>query len=80
MAKPISLLNNLFFYSSGRRNLAGDVCAILRVHAFLEYWGLINFNVDPRTTPQAMLLSKPSIPSEQISGYDALKSKISRNY
>lgn len=30
-----------------RRNLAGDVCAIMRVHAFLEYWGLINFNVDP---------------------------------
>ena len=23
-----------------RRNLAGDVCAIMRVHAFLEQWGL----------------------------------------
>lgn len=30
-----------------RRNLAGDVCAILRIHSFLEHWGLINFNVDP---------------------------------
>lgn len=36
-----------------RRNLvaavltkAGDACAILRVHAFLEHWGLINFNFD----------------------------------
>lgn len=25
---------------------AGDACAILRVHAFLEHWGLINFNFD----------------------------------
>ena len=28
-----------------RRNLAGDVCAIMRVHAFLEQWGLINYMV-----------------------------------
>lgn len=28
-----------------RRNLAGDVCAIMRVHAFLETWGLINYQV-----------------------------------
>ncbi|KAJ1516726.1 hypothetical protein HMI55_001558, partial [Coelomomyces lativittatus] len=26
-----------------RRNLTGDVCAIMRVHAFLEQWGLINY-------------------------------------
>lgn len=33
---------------SGRGVLteAGDACAILRVHAFLEHWGLINFNFD----------------------------------
>merc|ERR1711963_917264 len=29
-----------------RRNLTGDVCAIMRVHAFLEQWGLINYQVD----------------------------------
>ena len=29
-----------------RRNLAGDVCCIMRVHAFLEQWGLINYQVD----------------------------------
>ncbi len=28
-----------------RRNLAGDVCAIMMVHAFLEQWGLINYQV-----------------------------------
>jgi SWI/SNF related-matrix-associated actin-dependent regulator of chromatin subfamily C len=28
-----------------RRNLAGDVCAIMRVHAFLEQRGLINYQV-----------------------------------
>jgi SWI/SNF related-matrix-associated actin-dependent regulator of chromatin subfamily C len=25
--------------------LAGDVCAIIRVHGFLEQWGLINYDV-----------------------------------
>ncbi|KAF2279205.1 SWIRM-domain-containing protein [Westerdykella ornata] len=34
-----------------RRNLAGDVCAIMRVHAFLEQWGLINYQVDPQERP-----------------------------
>ncbi|KAL2761233.1 hypothetical protein ACRALDRAFT_1073292 [Sodiomyces alcalophilus JCM 7366] len=34
-----------------RRNLAGDVCAIMRVHAFLEQWGLINYQVDGQNRP-----------------------------
>ncbi|KAJ3109603.1 hypothetical protein HDU96_007166 [Phlyctochytrium bullatum] len=34
-----------------RRNLAGDVCAIIRVHNFLEQWGLINYQVDPDSKP-----------------------------
>jgi len=34
-----------------RRNLTGDVCAIIRVHAFLEQWGLINYQVNPDTIP-----------------------------
>lgn len=33
-----------------RRNLTGDVCAILRVHSFLEQWGLINYQVILRTS------------------------------
>ena len=32
-------------FTACRRNLAGDVCAILRVHGFLEQWGLINYQV-----------------------------------
>lgn len=31
--------------TASRRNLAGDVCGIMRVHAFLEQWGLINYQV-----------------------------------
>ncbi|ORY35631.1 hypothetical protein BCR39DRAFT_511220 [Naematelia encephala] len=37
-----------------RRNLAGDVGGIMRVHAFLEQWGLINYQVDPDTRPAAL--------------------------
>jgi SWI/SNF related-matrix-associated actin-dependent regulator of chromatin subfamily C len=33
-----------------RRNLAGDVCAIMRVHSFLEQWGLINYQVTKTST------------------------------
>jgi SWI/SNF related-matrix-associated actin-dependent regulator of chromatin subfamily C len=38
-----------------RRNLAGDVCAIMRVHAFLEQWGLINYQVRQASHPLCML-------------------------
>ncbi|KAJ1982582.1 SWI/SNF and RSC complex subunit Ssr2 [Dimargaris xerosporica] len=38
-------------FTACRRNLTGDVCAIMRVHAFLEQWGLINYQVDPDTRP-----------------------------
>ncbi|ORZ21266.1 hypothetical protein BCR42DRAFT_321156 [Absidia repens] len=34
-----------------RRNLAGDACGIMRVHAFLEQWGLINHQCNPSTVP-----------------------------
>ncbi|CAO3647457.1 unnamed protein product [Cunninghamella echinulata] len=37
-----------------RRNLAGDVCAIMRVHAFLEQWGLINYKCAPSTLPSTV--------------------------
>ncbi|KWU46050.1 SWIRM-domain-containing protein, partial [Rhodotorula sp. JG-1b] len=37
-----------------RRNLAGDVCAIMRVHAFLEQWGLINYQIDADSRPSAL--------------------------
>lgn len=37
-----------------RRNLAGDVCAIMRAHAFLEQWGLINYQIDADSRPTPM--------------------------
>lgn len=43
--------NRYLTATSVRRHLAGDVCAILRVHAFLEHWGLINFGVKPESRP-----------------------------
>ncbi|KAK6346868.1 hypothetical protein TWF696_006973 [Orbilia brochopaga] len=37
-----------------RRNLTGDSCTIMRVHRFLEQWGLINYQVDPERRPNAI--------------------------
>ncbi|CCG84988.1 protein of unknown function [Taphrina deformans PYCC 5710] len=37
-----------------RRNLAGDVCAVMRVHSFLEQWGLINYQVDAESRPSSI--------------------------
>ena len=37
-----------------RRNLAGDVCSIMRTHAFLEQWGLVNYQVDIDARPTVM--------------------------
>lgn len=39
-----------------RRNLAGDVCSIMRVHAFLEQWGLINYQVSGHPNRKASFL------------------------
>jgi len=44
-----------------RRNLAGDVGGILRIHSFLDHWGIINFCADPQTKPHRMSLSRPEI-------------------
>lgn len=41
-------------FTACRRNLAGDVCAIMRVHGFLEQWGLINYQVNPAMRPTPM--------------------------
>jgi SWI/SNF related-matrix-associated actin-dependent regulator of chromatin subfamily C len=51
-----------------RRNLAGDVCAIMRVHAFLEQWGLINYQVIlvPHRTDHLLHLSYPLAPSRGV--------------
>lgn len=44
-----------------RRNLSGDVASIIRIHRFLEKWGLINYQIDPRT--------KPSLVGPQYTGH-----------
>lgn len=44
-----------------RRNLAGDIAAIMRVHRFLEQWGLLNYQIDPET--------RPSIVGPQYTGH-----------
>lgn len=57
-----------------RRNLAGDVCAVLRVHQFLEHWGLINFAVQldaSLAVPAPLPLVAPLLPpAERILGDD----------
>ncbi|XP_063042115.1 SWI/SNF complex subunit SMARCC1b isoform X2 [Engraulis encrasicolus] len=40
--------------TSCRRNLTGDVCAIIRVHALLEQWGLVNYQVEAESRPLPM--------------------------
>ncbi|KAH3676330.1 hypothetical protein WICPIJ_009140 [Wickerhamomyces pijperi] len=37
-----------------RRNIATDVASIVRIHAFLEQWGLINYQIDPKTKPSLL--------------------------
>lgn len=37
-----------------RRALIGDACAIIRIHAFLDKWGLINFLVEPSSRPHPL--------------------------
>lgn len=60
-----------------RRNLAGDVCAIMRVHAFLEQWGLINYQVRWRkplrlmihkltTSRSTLTLDHPTLPRHSL--------------
>jgi SWI/SNF related-matrix-associated actin-dependent regulator of chromatin subfamily C len=46
--------NEYLSITACRRNLAGDVCAIMRIHAFLEQWGLINYQVDADLRPTPM--------------------------
>ena len=36
------------------RILEWVVCAVGRIHAFLEKWGLANYQLDPKSRPMAM--------------------------
>ncbi|EDO16150.1 hypothetical protein Kpol_1070p33 [Vanderwaltozyma polyspora DSM 70294] len=44
-----------------RRNIAMDVASINKIHEFLEKWGLINYQIDPR--------SKPSLVGPSFTGH-----------
>eukprot|EP00474_Spongospora_subterranea_P009798 CRZ10256.1 hypothetical protein [Spongospora subterranea] len=35
-----------------RKMIAGDVVSLIRIHNFLEQWGIINYHVDPGSLPQ----------------------------
>lgn len=37
-----------------RRNLNLDIQSIIKIHQFLEKWGIINYQIDPRTRPSIM--------------------------
>jgi SWI/SNF related-matrix-associated actin-dependent regulator of chromatin subfamily C len=61
--------------TSCRRNLIGDVCSIIRVHSFLEHWGLINFTVNPDTLipiPRNLKLNKNQQSKQTISLLDQI--------
>jgi SWIRM-associated domain at the N-terminal/SWIRM domain/Myb-like DNA-binding domain/Zinc finger, ZZ type len=56
--------------TAARRQLRGDACSILRVHEFLEHWGLINFEVDPETMPQPSFVPPPLVLPTQAGRVD----------
>lgn len=37
-----------------RRNLNLDIQSIIKIHQFLEKWGIINYQIDPRTRPSIL--------------------------
>ena len=44
-----------------RRQLAADACTIVRIHGFLNHWGIINSQVDSDQY-SAKILPQPAIP------------------
>ena len=56
--------------TSLRRHLRGDACALLRVHMFLEHWGLINYGVEAEARPQ------PSAPPTPSPVTDSLRRRV----
>ncbi|KAL3117243.1 hypothetical protein niasHT_007646 [Heterodera trifolii] len=55
-------LNPFEFLSvtSCRRNLSGDVCSIIRIHEFLQKWGLINYQVESESRPAPLTVPPTS--------------------
>ena len=61
-----SLTFNLIFSIECRKRLPGDVCSIIRLHAFLEQWGLINFNVESQLKPPKIQLGASGAISQEL--------------
>ncbi|GJQ10199.1 hypothetical protein GpartN1_g1990.t1 [Galdieria partita] len=59
-----------------RRHLAGDACAIMRIHAFLEHWGLINYNIDASNRPSSTSFGSP--PVIPLASHGSMSSGIPR--
>jgi SWI/SNF related-matrix-associated actin-dependent regulator of chromatin subfamily C len=65
--------SNYITVTACRRHLSGDVTSIMKIHAFLEHWGLIHYsqvrriappkseklNLQPSSTPSALQISGP---------------------
>lgn len=52
--------NEYLTLTSCRRNLVGDVGSLMRVHRFLNKWGLINYQVNPDFKPAYSLEKLPN--------------------
>lgn len=52
--------NEYLTLTSCRRNLVGDVGTLMRVHRFLNKWGLINYQVNPQFKPAYALEKLPN--------------------
>ncbi len=65
-----------------RKNLSIDVASIIRIHAFLEQWGLINYQIDPKAKPMIGGKTKPKykvIFDEPIGFKDRLDDSVIEN-
>ena len=77
--------NSTMYLSSNtcRKHLPGDACAILRIHAFLEHWGLINFKLNqkfkPNFIPKAFNFKSPVYLDSNLFMLDNNKNKDKDN-
>lgn len=72
--------------SKARKGLAGDACAIIRIHKFLEKWGLINYI---HKKPSSKMLENKKLKEPEVEAIPLSKRKdcfdrdkliISRSY
>jgi hypothetical protein len=59
-------IGNYLNASTCRKLLPGDACSIIRIHAFLERWGLINFHIDPANNPKTLFFNRANFTHERL--------------